>query len=324
MSKNKLALGVALIMGMTTITTIKPEAAVYNGGEKYGSKWYYYDKGIMKTGWLNSGTNWYYLKDDGAMASGWCYLDSDGVMKEGITDIYILKKYYFNKNGEWVEDTNDLFKLSTSEKVFSTDSKSIDVCIINRTDHDYEVKADENYLQKLRNDGLWEIVNLKNGSRKIGNKIVRAHSSENYSIDVSTLAGGKLEPGQYKIYNYLGNKYYEYEFEVKNQEPISLKTKQKVYKSDAGLNVEYIIINNTDSEAGYGKDYSIEKKVNGKWKHISLKDENFIEISILLEAHKTDMGKFSISNIDEEKPMGEYRLVKKINGKDYYANFILE
>jgi len=43
----------------------------------------------METGWLLDGSNWYYLKNSGAMATGWCTING--------------KRYFFNQHGEWVK-----------------------------------------------------------------------------------------------------------------------------------------------------------------------------------------------------------------------------
>ena len=61
--------------------------------------WYYLkEDGIMATGWLQEGGNWYYLNASGAMQTGWLndngtwyYLQSNGAMKTG----------WLNDNGTW-------------------------------------------------------------------------------------------------------------------------------------------------------------------------------------------------------------------------------
>lgn len=62
------------------------------GWLKSGSSWFYLDPstGAMATGWVKVGGTWYYMKDSGAMATGWqkvgstwYYFESSGAMKTG-------------------------------------------------------------------------------------------------------------------------------------------------------------------------------------------------------------------------------------------------
>ena len=95
------------------IVSEKPEPQLKPGWKLSGDKWYYYedgkkktgwiydtayrswfylqeDTGAMATGWLLDGRTWYYLKSNGAMATGWLldgktwyYLKSNGAMATG-------------------------------------------------------------------------------------------------------------------------------------------------------------------------------------------------------------------------------------------------
>lgn len=76
-----------------------------NNWEYINGNWYFFDEtGWMKSGWLLSGTDWYYLggSNDGAMKSecwiGDYYMKSDGVMavNEWIGEDYV------DKSGKWV------------------------------------------------------------------------------------------------------------------------------------------------------------------------------------------------------------------------------
>lgn len=69
--------------------------------------WYYYDKGKRRTGWLKSGSKWFYLNPDkdGAMATGWLdynhnkfYFNSKGYCMTG-KQVIDGKTYEFNKDG---------------------------------------------------------------------------------------------------------------------------------------------------------------------------------------------------------------------------------
>ena len=136
-------------------------------------------------------------------------------MAAGTIKDYSGKQYYFSKDGAWVENTSDSFRLLVDDDKLVVGDKSIVVNVINRTDHDFEFNADDNYIQKKDENGLWNLINIKKDSKKIGKVTVKAHSGDAYTINSDTFENGKLEAGQYKVYNYLGDKYYEYEFEVK-------------------------------------------------------------------------------------------------------------
>lgn len=72
------------------------------GWKKVSGVWYYLnDDGYMATGWLKDKGKWYFLKANGAMAMGWLldkgewyYLDSTGAMLEGWKEIG-GRWYYF-------------------------------------------------------------------------------------------------------------------------------------------------------------------------------------------------------------------------------------
>lgn len=77
------------------------------GWQEIGGETYYFNKkGILQTGWLKEGDNWYYLDaKTGAMQTGWVkdgnqwyYLDKNGVMKTGWNKIGGVW-YYMNGNG---------------------------------------------------------------------------------------------------------------------------------------------------------------------------------------------------------------------------------
>ena len=80
-------------------------AAAKNGWVQEDGKWYYYQNGTKKTGWLLYGKDWYYLKPDGSMQVGWLlygsvwyYMDANGVMVTGTKTIG-GKVYHFDTNG---------------------------------------------------------------------------------------------------------------------------------------------------------------------------------------------------------------------------------
>ncbi len=64
------------LKGATTIKEIyewieNGATAPQNGWFNYGSKWYYYQNGLKKTGWQLVDGIWYYLGTDGTMQTGW-------------------------------------------------------------------------------------------------------------------------------------------------------------------------------------------------------------------------------------------------------------
>ena len=68
--------------------------------------WYYLkEDGIMATGWLNDRGTWYYLNGSGAMQTGWLndngtwyYLQSNGAMAVNTT----IDGYVLGANGAWI------------------------------------------------------------------------------------------------------------------------------------------------------------------------------------------------------------------------------
>ncbi len=67
--------------------------------DEYSGNWYYFSDGEMKTGWIQDGDSWYYLKADGTMATGMQDIDGD--------------IYYFYSDGEmgtgWEQDNDNIW-----------------------------------------------------------------------------------------------------------------------------------------------------------------------------------------------------------------------
>ncbi|MFK9090245.1 S8 family serine peptidase [Bacillus salipaludis] len=118
------------------LTPVKGEWKLNN------NTWYYYENGIMKTGWVKSSGKWYYLNNRGAMQIGWVlyrgtwyflgesgdmktgwlswhnawyYLDADGKMATGWVFSY-GKWYYLGTNGDmktgWIQWANKWYFLN--------------------------------------------------------------------------------------------------------------------------------------------------------------------------------------------------------------------
>lgn len=95
-----------------------------NGYWSYsGGKWYYYENGALKTGWLKENNTWYFLGSNGEMKTGWLYNDnhwyylaSSGAMLSGW--IYPNGNwYYLWQSGDmatgWVYDSGKWYYLKS-------------------------------------------------------------------------------------------------------------------------------------------------------------------------------------------------------------------
>jgi glucan-binding YG repeat protein len=79
---------------------------VYSGG-----KWYYYEGGIVKTGWVKDKNKWYFMDSNGEMTTGWrywshnwYYMANSGEMMNG----WVLdggKWYYLYSDGSMAKNT---------------------------------------------------------------------------------------------------------------------------------------------------------------------------------------------------------------------------
>lgn len=74
--------------------------------------WYFYENGVMKTGWIKDNSKWYYLNSTGEMRTGWLYWNNDwyyltagsGEMVTGWS--YIGSNwYYFYSSGAMAKNT---------------------------------------------------------------------------------------------------------------------------------------------------------------------------------------------------------------------------
>ena len=128
-------------LAQSQTTTTQSSTSGKTGWVKKDGHWYYYNKGVMQTGWLRIGSpqRTYYLGTDGIMRKGWqvigsskyhftakgvmetgwityknnkYYLQSGGKMKTGWLN-YKGAKYYFLKNGKmktgWLKIGNNYY-----------------------------------------------------------------------------------------------------------------------------------------------------------------------------------------------------------------------
>lgn len=106
-----LMLSTLLITGSLILPGNTAQAATTNGWKSDSINWYYYLKGVMKTGWIADGGSWYFLNGNGTMAKGWVkegtnwyFLHDNGKMAIG-WHIIKGKWYFFNNNGTMASNT---------------------------------------------------------------------------------------------------------------------------------------------------------------------------------------------------------------------------
>ncbi|MCR4702181.1 MAG: hypothetical protein K5665_00800 [Saccharofermentans sp.] len=101
--------GTSFVMPAKDVTVevvFKAVEPVKNGWVLENGKYYYYDNGTMKTGWVQSGSFWYYMNpSDGTMVTGWqsiggkwYYFEGSGAMSTGWKSVGGIW-YYFGTSG---------------------------------------------------------------------------------------------------------------------------------------------------------------------------------------------------------------------------------
>lgn len=241
----------------------------------------------------------------------------------------------FSITGERKEKTVEFE--SSKHDYYLNESKSIPFSIINNTDRNISYESNysiEKFMGsewKVLYGGTYEInksvksqwreLPLKNNGSENKNYEVKAGVICDDSIELSNI-DEKLTPGCYRIKKIIDGKERYLEFRLSNDNIVKMKTKNESYwkKTDE---IELTIENTSSKELVYGKNYRIEKS-NGKngWIKVPLKDDRFTEEAILLEPKSKSTQIIKISNIDEENMYGDYRIVKVIDGNEYYAEFL--
>ena len=107
-----------------------------------------------------------------------------------------------------------------------------------------------------------------------------------------------------------------------NQE-IVLSTEYQTYNKDI-MQFTYFIENMTENEFTFGKEYSLEVKLDDTWYQIPYKaDAAWIAIGYILPPRASSTDTIDLSIFDYQFTDGEYRIVKSIGNKYYYTTFIL-
>ena len=184
MNKRTMALTMCMAIGISIGASTKANADFNNGWINTNRGWNYYENGSIKTGWLNYGGSFYYLKDDGNMATkwinvnnNWYYMNDSGSMETGWQKIngnwYFMQEsgamvsnttidgYYLGTDGAWAENTSgnetnegevnlkDVI-MKTEKNTYELGTKEIKVDITNNSKQDvyyglqYEVEKFEN------------------------------------------------------------------------------------------------------------------------------------------------------------------------------------
>ncbi|WP_077309975.1 immunoglobulin-like domain-containing protein [Terribacillus halophilus] len=86
--------------------------------------------------------------------------------------------------------------------------------------------------------------------------------------------------------------------------------------------IVYKIRNNTDKQIGVGREYVIEKKVNGEWMQVPFKKNiGFLADAQILFPHSEGRFTASFDVLDYNISEGEYRLIKPYGAIILYATF---
>jgi len=104
---------------------------------------------------------------------------------------------------------------------------------------------------------------------------------------------------------------------------VVLRVEHPVYDKSV-TSFHYYVENNTDRELTFGAPYTIEVLRNGVWQSLPLlEDAGWNSIAYVLEAGGEWSNSFSFFAYDYEVEDGRYRLIKKIEGKRYAAEFTI-
>lgn len=241
----------------------------------------------------------------------------------------------FSVTGERIEKTVEFE--SSKRDYYLNESKSIPFSIINNTDKDisyesaytiekfmgpeWKILCGGNYEINKSVKSQWRELPIKNTESENKDYQLEAGVICDDAIELSNI-DEKLTPGCYRIKKVIDGSEKYLEFRLSNDNIVKMRTKNESYwkKTDE---IELTIENTGNEELAYGKEYRIEKS-DGKngWLNVPLKDDSFTEEAVLLKPESKNTQLIKISNIDEENMYGDYRIVKVIDGNEYYAEFL--
>lgn len=228
----------------------------------------------------------------------------------------------FNMTGEnnnVIDDFQSNTTIKTSkDKYYLNETKSIPFTINNGSHKDKGFT--ESYWIEKEVNFRYEKVNLKDICIPDVYYELKPGESWDGAINLSDI-DEKLEAGKYRIGKSIGGKAVYGYFDLSNENIAVMKSDKNFYYDDNPI-LKLTINNNSDDEISYGQEYKVEKLSDGaRWKEVKLKNDIFTEEAVIVEPHEKNVVSIDLSNIDEEKICGDYRIVKVINGDKYYATF---
>lgn len=220
---NRIVACTIIALSIATIISkgIESNADTNNGWNNDGKNWYYYQDGVMKTGWYCANSEWYLLRNDGTMETGWIteggkwyYLQSDGSMKIG----WIKSNgnwYYLNIDGTmkigWVQDNEKWYYLSDSGEMitnstingYKLDENGVwnqEAKVNNDVENSNDIINAQNLIKKA---DLTYINNNKNGNNLVYDKVSN-ETSKKFGINEDTYAFAFENEEQVDKYYFVG------------------------------------------------------------------------------------------------------------------------
>lgn len=252
MNKKVMALTICMVMGISIGASTKANADLNNGWINTNTGWNYYQNGSVKTGWLNNGGSFYYLKNDGVMATGWInenknwyYMNESGSMKTGWQKIngtwYFMDDLGRMETG-WLKDKDVWYYLNKSGAM-----------VFNTTIDGYYLGTDGAWIENTSGNETNEgNVNLKNVVMKAEKSTYELGTKE-IKVDITNNSNQEVSYGlQYEIEKLESNKWVKVPFK---EEPMFIMI---AYVLEPGkTNSQIISLSNLD-ELTVGK-YRIVK-----------------------------------------------------------------
>jgi hypothetical protein len=213
-------------------------------------------------------------------------------------------------------DETEPVTLTTTRTLYPPDVEVIEV--IWKNDTDETVAFGEHYRLERRVNGEWVEIPIKDGAgfndilwmAKPQSEVPQTHWIREYT--------DTLEPGEYRIATYFTfdresglavNHPIYAEFTVGDaDDPVTLTAAQSVYPPD----VEHIEVtwkNGTDYEVGFVEAFDLEKRVNGEWVKLPMKDDwGFNDPLWGVQPHSEATHTYNLRAFADEFEPGEYRI----------------